>query len=236
MGELALWKRKLCKQYDIAPSEVRLVLVDMLPTIMSNLSKKNIETSHRYLEKKLGVEVLLNTAIKEATPEGVITGNGLLDTKTFIWAAGVRSNPIIDGLPIETVGGQRRVKVDQFGMTGLTNVYAIGDVGGLLDEKEKPYPAMVENAVQTGKGVAKNILAVLAGKKQTPVTVTMHGIMVCIGRWFAVSDIMGKSLPVWLSILMKYVVNMHYLWEITGFRGVYKYLRSEERRGGKECR
>ena len=112
-------------------------------------------------------------------------------------------------------------------MTGLTNVYAIGDVGGLLDEKEKPYPAMVENAVQTGKGVAKNILAVLAGKKQTPVTVTMHGIMVCIGRWFAVSDIMGKSLPVWLSILMKYVVNMHYLWEITGFRGVYKYLKHE---------
>jgi NADH dehydrogenase len=227
MGELALWKRKLCKQYNIEASEVRLVLVDMLPTIMSNLSKKNIENSHKYLEKKLGVEVLLNTAIKEATADGVITGNGVLDTRTFIWAAGVRSNPVIDGLPLETVGGQRRIKVDEYGMTGVENVYAIGDVGGLLDENEKPYPAMVENAVQSAKGVAHNILAALSGKEKKPVVVKMHGIMVCIGRWFAVSDIMGKSLPVWLSILMKYVVNMHYLWEITGFRGVYKYLRHE---------
>ncbi len=227
MGELALWSRQLCKQHDIARDDIRLVIVDMLPTIMSNLSKANIEKSHRYLEKKLGVEVLLNTAIKEATADGVVTGNGFLDTKTFIWAAGVRSNPVVDGLPLETVGGQKRIKVDAFGETGVKGVYAVGDVGGLLDGKEKPYPAMVENAVQTGKGVAKNILATLSGESQTAVTVNMHGIMVCIGRWFAVSDIMGKSLPVWLSILMKYIVNMHYLWEITGFRGMYNYLRHE---------
>lgn len=227
MGELALWKRQLCLQYNVDPADVRLVIVDMLPTIMSNLSKGNIDKSHRYLEKKLGVEVLLNTPIKEATSEGVVTGNGFLQTATFIWAAGVRSNPIIDGLPLETVGGQKRIKVDVNGETGMKGVYAVGDAGGLLDGAGKPYPAMVENAVQTGKGVAKNILAVLADKPQTAVTVKMHGIMVCIGRWFAVSDIMGKSLPVWISILMKYVVNMHYLWEITGFRGMYNYLRHE---------
>ncbi len=227
MGELALWKRKLCKQYNIPALDVRLVIVDMLPTIMSNLSKKNIEHSHHYLEKKLGVEVLLNTAIKEAKPEGVVTGNGFLETETFVWAAGVRSNPIVEGLQLETVGGQKRIAVNTFAETSQENVYAIGDIGGLADEAGKPYPAMVENAVQTGKGVAKNILASLKGEEKTPVTVKMHGIMVCIGRWFAVSDIMGKSLPVWISILMKYVVNMHYLWEITGFRGVYRYLKHE---------
>ncbi len=227
MGELALWKRQLCKQHNIVPGDVRLVIVDMLPTIMSNLSKRNIEKSHNYLEKKLGVEVLLNTPIQEATADGVVTGNGFIQTATFIWAAGVRSNPIIDGLEIETVGGQKRIKVDANGETATLGVYAVGDAGGLADAAGKPYPAMVENAVQTGKGVAKNILAALSEKPQTAITVKMHGIMVCIGRWFAVSDIMGKSLPVWLSILMKYVVNMHYLWEITGFRGMYNYLRHE---------
>ena len=227
MGELALWRKSLCRQYGIAPTDVRLVIVDMLPTIMSNLSKKNIERSHRYLEHKLGVEVMLNTPIQEATADGVVTGNGVLETNTFIWAAGVRSNPMIDGLPLETVGGQRRIKVDATGETGVKGVYAVGDMGGLAGEDGKPYPAMVENAVQTAKGVAKNILASLAGKPQQKVTVTMHGIMVCIGRWFAVSDIMGRNLPVWLSIVMKYLVNMHYLWEITGFRGMYTYLSHE---------
>ncbi len=211
MGELALWTRHLCRQHDIPRPDVRLLLVDLLPTIMSNLSKANIGKSQKYLEHKLGVEILLNTSIKEATAEGVVTGTGVLDTKTFIWAAGVRSNLIVDGLPLEAVGGQKRLKVDEFGETGIKGVYAVGDIGALLDDKGKPYPAMVENAVQTGKGVARNILAELSGKPRTPVTVAMHGIMVCIGRWFAVSDIMGKSLPVWLSILMKYLVNMHYL-------------------------
>ena len=37
-------------------------------------------------------------------------------------------------------------------MTGVKDVYAIGDAGGLLDEKEKPYPAMVENAAELVTG------------------------------------------------------------------------------------
>jgi len=45
MGELALWRKPLCRQYGIEPAEVRLVIVDMLPTIMSNLSKSNREYS-----------------------------------------------------------------------------------------------------------------------------------------------------------------------------------------------
>lgn len=227
MGEIALWKPQLCREHDIPAAEVRLALVDMLPTIMSNLTKKNIEKSHRYLEKKLGVDVMLNTPIQSASAEGVATGNGFLPTATFVWAAGVRSTPLVDGLPMETVGGQRRLKVDANGETEVDGVYAVGDIGALAGADGKPYPAMVENAVQTGKGVARNILSVLAGKPQEAVVVRMHGIMVCIGRWFAVSDIMGRQLPVWLSILMKYLVNMHYLWEISGFRGMYRYLRHE---------
>ncbi len=51
--------------------------------------------------------------------------------------------------------------------------------------------------------------------------------MVSVGSYFAVSDIMGKELPIWLSIIMKYMVNIHYLFGIGGFELVIKYLKDE---------
>jgi NADH dehydrogenase len=94
---------------------------------------------------------------------------------------------------------------------------------------------MVENAIQTAHGAAENIVSAMRGKEQKKVTVEFHGTMVSVGNYFCVSEIMGKSLPVWLSILMKFLVNIHYLWEITGFRGISRYLYHEllERRQTK---
>lgn len=227
IGEIAHWQKSLVKEYGVDSKEVRLVLIDVLPRVMANLSQKNSEKSEAYLSKKLKVELMMNTAIKEATENGVVTANGTIETATFMWAAGIRSSLDVDNMSLETVGGQRRLKVDEFARTQYQNVYAIGDVGALAGDDGKPYPAMVENAIQSAHGAAMNLLADIRKTAPTPVKVKMHGIMVCIGNYFAVSDIMGKMLPVWLSIVMKYLVNIHYLWEITGFKGVARYLQHE---------
>ncbi|HBN84810.1 MAG TPA: pyridine nucleotide-disulfide oxidoreductase [Clostridiales bacterium] len=236
MGELAQWVKSLVKEHRIDRSEVRLIIVDMLPRILNNLGEENAKKAHEYMEKKLNVEVRLNTAVKEVTADGFSTGNEFIKTKTLIWAAGVRANNDVDEMQLGKPCRANRVKVDQYCRTDYKNVYAIGDVSGLIcpiDDRE--YPAMVENALQTGHGVAKNIFNDINSKEQETVEVKMHGIMVSIGNYFTVSEIMGKKLPVWLSIIMKYLVNMHYLFGITGFAGVARYLYHEvlERRQRK---
>lgn len=235
IGELAHWTKDLAKEHGLSRKDVRLVIVDMLPRVLSVLSEKNSQISHKYMEKKLGIEVLLNTAIKEVTEDGFKTDKDFISTKTLIWAAGIRSAETVDSTTLETSGRGKRLMVDEFCRTKYQNVYAVGDVVACLDGECKEYPAMVENAIQTAHGAAANILNDIRGKEQKKVEVTMHGTMVCIGNFFAVSEIMGRSLPVWLSILMKFLVNIHYLWEITGFWGVAKYLYHEllERRQRK---
>ncbi|MCX7709090.1 MAG: NAD(P)/FAD-dependent oxidoreductase [Clostridia bacterium] len=235
IGELAHWTKDLAKEHKISHKEVRLLIVDMLPRVLNVLSEKNSRTSHQYMEKKLGIEILLNTAIKEVTADGFSTGNSFIPTSTLIWAAGIRSSEAVDGTTLETVGRTKRLKVDEYCRTKYNNVYAVGDVVACMDNECKEYPAMVENAIQTAHGVAKNIIHDIKGKEQEKIVVNMHGTMVCIGNFFAVSEIMGKILPVWLSIIMKFLVNIHYLWEITGFWGVAKYLYHEllERRQRK---
>ena len=235
IGELAIWSNSLCKEYNIDRKDVRLVIVDMLPRILNTLEERNSTKAHKYLENKLHVEVMLNTKIKAATDESLIYEGGEIQSATVIWAAGIKACDGADCLLIERANAPKRLKVDEFCRTENKNVYSVGDLGGLADSTGRPFPAMVENAIQTAHGAAENIINHVRGKEQNKVSVKFHGTMVSVGNYFCVSEIMGKSLPIWLSIIMKFMVNIHYLWEITGFRGVSRYLYHEllERRQSK---
>ena len=234
IGELGIWVKSLCKEHKINRNDVRLIIVDMLPRILNTLNEKNAAKAHKYLEKKLKVEVITKTKITEATENSLVYEGGEIETKTIIWAAGIKACDDTEDCDLDRINGQRRVKVDEFCRTENKNVYAVGDLGGLTDENGFPYAAMVENAIQTAHGAAENILNDILWKRSKKVTVKFHGTMVSVGNYFCVSEIMGKSLPVWLSIVMKFMVNIHYLWEITGFRGVSKYLYHEVLEEDKE--
>jgi len=226
IGELVHWSKKLCKEHGVDRREVRLVNADMADMVLPTLGGKNSAKAHRYMEKK-GIEVILGACVQSMDAEAVHFGDSSLSTRTVIWAAGIRSASEVDETGLPTIGGPRRIKVDAFCRTQEPDVYAIGDVGGLADENGRPYAAMVENALQTAQGCVKNILADIRGKEPEPVKVKFHGTMVCIGNYYAVSDIMGRSLPSWLSIAMKFMVNAHYLFEIRGLDAPWNYFHDE---------
>ncbi len=226
IGELAQWAKKLRRQYNIAKDEIRLVLVDMLTCVLSSLCDKNSKKAYNYMTRKLGIEIMLGNAVKEVTEEHVDLGDCRIETCTLIWTAGVRASNDADKTGLEQ-GQSSRIKVDEFCRTKYNGVYAIGDVGALLDEKGNPYPAMVETALQTGKGAAANILKSIRGKPPEPVKVKLHGVMVSIGNYYAVADLMGMKPPRWISLSMKYIVNAHYINGILGISGVWNYFRDE---------
>jgi len=227
VGELAHWVRELRRRYNIDKKEIRLILVDMLHCILTNLCTQNAKKAHRYLTKKLNVDVMLETPVNELTAEYVELGEKKIPTATLIWAAGVRSSLDTEKTGLETGGGAKRITVDEYCRTKYKNVYAIGDVGALTDEKGKPYPAMVETALQTAEGAAENIMRIIRGKLPEAVRVKLHGVMVSIGNYYAVADLAGMRPPSWISLIMKYIVNMHYLYGILGVKGPWDYLRDE---------
>ncbi|MCX7921858.1 MAG: FAD-dependent oxidoreductase [Clostridia bacterium] len=226
VGELALWVKQLCKEYMVDPSEVKLVLVEALPNILANLKPKLAEKTMNYLTKKLKVEVLTNCAITKVTPTTVELKDGkVIPTKTLIWTAGVRAACITDEIRVDK-SKACRIKVNAYAQTQYENVYAIGDISAFM-VGDSTLPALVEAALQTGKGAAKNILADIRGEEKKKLEPKLHGVMVSVGSFFAVSDIMGHQLPRLLSIIMKYMVNIHYLFGIGGFELILKYLKHE---------
>lgn len=226
VGELALWVKSLCKSHDISREEVKLILVEALPNILNNLQPKNIEKAMNYLTKKLKVEVKLNCAITKVTEDSVELKNGtVIKSRTLIWTAGIKAAKITGEDSFEEEKGGR-IKVNEFTRTQYENVYAVGDNAAFHNGKYT-LPALVETALQTGKAAAKNILADIRDKEKEKLEPKLHGVMVSIGSYFAVSDIMGRQLPRLLSIIMKYMVNIHYLFGIGGFELVFKYIKHE---------
>lgn len=226
IGELALWVKDLCGEYSINPKETRLLLVEALPKILANMKDTNIAKSFKYLTNRLKVEVLANSPIVKAEPGAFELGDGRrIDCKTLIWTAGVTASNICDENDFTKSKGNRII-VDKDARMKYPNIYAVGDVSAFSTENGT-LPALVESALQTGKGAAHNILADIRGKEITEVKPKLHGVMVSIGSYFATSDVMGVRWPRLISILLKYLVNVHYLFGIGGFELVFSYIKHE---------
>lgn len=226
IGELGIWVKKLCTQFHIDRDEVQLYLIEALPKILNILKDKNIDAAMKYLTRKLRVNVLLESAITKLEHDSVELKDGRsINTFTLIWTAGIKASSLTDQVALEKTRASR-IMVDDYTKTALKNVYAIGDVSAFTYEG-KLLPPLVESAVQTGKNAAANILADIRNREKTPLKPKLHGVMVSIGSNFAVSEIMGRIFPIWMSILMKYMVNIHYLFGIGGFELVFKYLSHE---------
>ena len=226
IGEIALWVKQLCRQYNVDKSEVSLKLVEALPNILNNLSESGRKKAMDYLTNTLKVEVMLNSAVTKVSKDSIELKSGqVIQTNTLIWTAGVKAACITDEIDAEKVRACR-IKVNEYTGTQRENVYAIGDISA-FSMGDNILPALVEAAVQTGKAAAINIIADIRGKEKEILKPKIHGVMVSIGSFFAVSEIMGVELPRILSILMKYMVNVHYLFGIGGFELVIKYLKHE---------
>ena len=68
----------------------------------------------------------------------------------------------------------------------------------------RPYPAMVKMPFKLLRA-QQNIIRDIE-EKNLKNNSKMYGTMVSVGNYFTVSEIMGRILPVWLSMIMKYLV------------------------------
>ncbi|HEY8401502.1 MAG TPA: NAD(P)/FAD-dependent oxidoreductase [Cytophagaceae bacterium] len=169
----------------------------------------------KYLEN-FGVIVKFHSVVKSYDGRTVVLKDGTtIETETLIWAAGVMGNTI-PGLRAETMKGNRYV-VDSYNrIIGYDNIFALGDVAGMITENQpKGHPMVAPVAVQQGKNLGKNIKKLEEGKNLKPFTYKDKGSMATIGRNRAVVDLSRFKFSgflawfVWMSV---------HLFTLIGFR------------------
>ena len=181
--------------------DVRLIEAGdrLLPPFSPSISartKKDLE--------KLGVKVLLNTAVKALEHRKIILTDGTsLASEITIWAAGVKGSPAMLQLNLPTVGN--RLAVDQtLQVKNYPNIWAIGDIAGAIGKNGKPLPMVAAVAIQQGKFIAKQMQRLIKNKPLAEFSYLDKGSMATIGRNKAVVEVKGIKLAgtvAWLAWL-----------------------------------
>ncbi|WP_291520662.1 FAD-dependent oxidoreductase [Acidithiobacillus sp.] len=182
------------------PASARVVLIQSAPRILPTFPETLSEKAKRSLEQ-LGVEVMLKSKVEHIDQEGVLINGKRLASHTVLWAAGVVASPAARWLNA-SADRSGRVKVEpDLSVTGLPNVFVIGDTALVNAWKGKPVPGLAPAAKQGGAYVARAIRRKLQGRPAQPPFAYRHmGSLATIGRKAAVASFNGVNMsgaPAW---------------------------------------
>jgi NADH dehydrogenase len=240
-GELLEWRDARSAKWLIDPKDVRIVIIEAMPSILPFFEEDLRDKIAAYL-KKHDVELLTGTAITGAEPGVVKLKTGeTIHTDTFIWTAGVSGNQFADSLGLSTgpfgknpEAGKRNRRgrllvTDEMRSVDFPDVFPVGDNLWFI-EGEKPLPQIVETALQTGICAAENIIADIEGNEKFPhkkFKSDYHGFMVSVGGKYAVSNAMNIKMSGIFAQAMKHIVNLHYLIGAAGINQCWEYIKHE---------
>jgi NADH dehydrogenase len=169
---------------------MKVVLIEGGPELLGSMSPQSKSHALKYLHE-LGVEVMLNTQVKDYNGQIVTLSDDIfLETQTLLWAAGIKPNRI-DGLAAEHYAPNGRIYVDSYSqIIDCPNVYALGDVSLLAEEKyPKGHPQVAQVALQQAESLANNLIDSQKGKALKPFRYRDLGSMATIGKKRAVVDL-----------------------------------------------
>jgi len=237
---------------ELKMDEAQIYVIDGSPYLLAPMSDKTHEAAYAALTS-MDVHVLLKTQVTNFENDNVHLSNGeIIETKTLLWAAGVTAHTF-EGIDDTSLGRGNRMITDAFNLVkGYQNIYAIGDMSIQITDPAYPagHPQLAQPAIQQGKRLAKNLLAMAQGKPLTPFKYFDRGDMAIIGRRFAYADLfkhkfhLGGFLGLlgWLFIHLISLVNYDnilktlYSWTIsylTCDQSLRMIFRSENRENRK---
>jgi len=186
-----------------AAAHIRVHLIEAGPRILPMFSEKLSARAKKDLEK-LGVEVHLNTAVKEIKPRKIEIKDGrVIPAEVTIWAAGVQGEPAAAQLNLPLIN--TRIDVNQsLQVKHYPNIFAIGDIAGLVGENGRLLPMVAPVAMQQGRHVAKQIKRLIAGQELLDFKYIDKGSMATIGRHKAIVEVKNLKLvgiPAWYAWL-----------------------------------
>ena len=195
-----------------AAAHIQVSLIEAGPRLLPPFAPSLSARTKKDLEK-LGVKVLLNTAVKAIEHRKIILkDDSVLNSEITIWAAGVKGSDAMAQLNLPTNGN--RVAVEPtMQVKNYPNIWALGDIAGAVGKDGRSLPMVAPVAIQQGKFIAKQIARLMAKKPLTDFKYLDKGSMATIGRNKAVVQVKGLKISgpiawlIWLWLHLFYLLG-----------------------------
>jgi NADH dehydrogenase len=193
-GALAEFKNHILKKDypKLDNCEMRVIVVESKPVVLGVMSESAAAKAKEYLEE-MGVILYNGVRVKSFDGELLEINDGRkIRTRNVLWAAGVVGQ-FPEGIKPENIVKGNRIQTDEINrVKGYNNIFAIGDTAAVVTaDTPDGHPGVAQVAMQQGKHLAKNLLAIINGRVAEPFKYNDKGSMATIGRNKAVADI-GK--------------------------------------------
>src|SRR6266487_1911561 len=192
----------------IDPSQARVILIEGEPRLLAAFPEDLSVKAMKQLVD-LGVEVRTGTRATKLSEAGLQAGDQFIPCRVKIWAAGNNASFVGKtlGMPVDRVG---RVMVDDdLTLPSHPEVQVIGDLANFSHQTGQPLPGVSPVAMQQGRHAARNILAMIEGRKPQRFRYWDKGNIATIGRNKAVADLKFVHLRgrlAWLAWLFVHII------------------------------
>ncbi len=173
-------------------SQMHIYLVENDAEVLGNMSMKSSIHSRKYLEK-LKVHVYTSRRVENYDGNIVTLKDGAtIETKTVIWAAGIKGN-IPTGIDEKNIARGNRIIVNRFNQVqGFTDVFAVGDIAYMQTPKyPNSHPQVANVAINQANNLALNLKRLTNGNSHylNAFEYNDKGSMATVGRHLAVVDL-----------------------------------------------
>lgn len=185
---------------NVRPSDVRVMLVHSGDRILPEVSASLSAYAFGVLRKK-GVDVRLGTKVAACTASMVrLTTGEAIRCGTFVWAAGVAPNPILNRLDLPRTP-RGKIQVDAtMAVNGFPGFWAIGDSAAIPDVLTgKLCPPTAQFALRQGRCLGDNLVAAIEGKPTRDFVHRSQGLLAGLGRRCAVAEVFGLKFSGFLA-------------------------------------
>lgn len=191
-GALAEMNRfVLSKDYpELKELRAKLYLLEGTDRLLNMMSPKSSAKAREFLEKH-GVKVLTNTLATGCSGKEVFLKDGKkITTGMIIWTAGIKGN-LIPGLNEDCYNRHTRLITDRnCRVKGYDNIYAIGDIAFMTEEKyPNGHPQVAPVAIQQAAFLADQLKRIAASRPLKEFTYRDKGTMATVGRNLAVVEL-----------------------------------------------
>lgn len=187
---------ELLKSYGynhLTNNRLKVKLLEAGSRLLPALPERIALSAKRELEK-LGVEIMLATAVSKVEASGLHTKDGdFISSKMSVWAAGIKAPEFIANIAgLETNQINQLVVNSQLLSVTDANIFAIGDCAHCIMPDGSKVPPRAQSAHQMASHVLKNIMLREAGKPMLPYKYVDYGSLVSLSTYSTIGSLMGN--------------------------------------------
>ena len=194
---------------EVSDADVHIKLVEMAPVLLAPFHPSLQAYAYSELRRR-GVEVLLDTKIREITEDRVLLADGAsLPSDITVWAAGVTAPRAVATWGLPQGRGGRIIVGPSLRVVGQDWIFAAGDIAV---SEAQPLAQLAQPAIQMGRHAGNEIARAIAGRPAQSFRYHDKGIMATIGRRSAVVQLARgprfRGTLAWLAWLALHLVTL----------------------------